>query len=199
MGLSRIPLLTAPAVRVRGVVLNGLLDYTASACGADDARDAAADAGLTTADGRAYPDVWYDKAAFDTLLETCARAQGRDLAEVAREAGRHVAPGTLAAVEDVLAYVAVDHLIERMERFFRLGDAPPVRLHVDGPHRVTVRQVLPEGPVTCALFHGMLEGLLSHLEDTGRLADGAVADVECRAAGDHRCAYHLAWRDAADA
>lgn len=179
-----------PAVEVRGALVRGLIDHIARSEGVQGAEDALRKAGH--APKQILPEMWYPRALMQDLLELQAHQSGKPLQAVARQAGRRMAQSSLDGLDDTLCFVPPEHLVERLQSFVRIGDRNAIQLETIGDE-IHLKQDPPGGPQVCALFHGIVEGLLDQLRVEGCIADDDIQDVRCRAEGQDRCEYEVVW------
>lgn len=177
-----------PRFEVRGALLRGLIDHMVRKDGIEGVEVALAEAGLSQKE--VFPSVWYRMDVFDTLVTTWARGTGESPNEVAYRTGQRIAAHSVEDLDGILCYVPLEHLVARLQTFFRTGTEAPIRVEVEDGH-VHVRQDPPAGPIVCPLFHGMIDGLVDLLRVEGCLEDGGAEATACHNEGDACCAYRL--------
>lgn len=178
-----------PAMEARGSLLRGVIDEIARRDGVEGVEEVMES--LDVSPKAIIPSVWYDGKMLNSLLEVYSDHHDQAVGEAARQAGRRMASGTLDGIEEAICHVPLDQLISRLDRFFRIGEERPFRVAV-GDDEVVVEQDPAGDPVACALFHGLIEGLVDHRQAAGCMDGEDVLQVECRAEGHDRCSYTFA-------
>lgn len=176
------------AVQVKGAMIRGLIDHIARFDGVDGVGEVLEHVDLSGP--QIEPDSWYSQEILETLVSLQADRQETSPEKVAYDAGRRMAASALGGLGDDLDHRPIEELVARLDHLVRVRGAPAIGLEIEDGH-VVLAQNPPGGRYVCPMFHGIVEGLIEHLQVAGRIGPEEAHKLSCVSEGDDMCVYRI--------